>query len=69
MPILDNQSKLEATIEHDLRVRMQDLDDRLQRAEYAIYKTEKPDTRFERIYDQLSSLEANRKKDNKCSED
>ena len=39
------------------------LEDRMQAVEYALYKTEVPDTRFQSIYDKLSALEVTRAKD------
>ena len=35
----------------------------MQAVEYALYKTENPDTRFSAIYDKLSALEVTRAKD------
>ena len=35
----------------------------MQAVEYALYKTEVPDTRFQAIYDKLSALEVTRAKD------
>jgi len=42
---------------------MNDLNDRMSAAEYVIYKTETPDTRFTAIYDKLTHVEATREKD------
>ena len=42
---------------------LNDLTDRLQRVEYALYKSENPETRFDNIYAQLQSLETGRKQD------
>ena len=39
------------------------------RAEYALYKTEVPDTRFERLYKKLTHIEASRLKDKRNAED
>lgn len=63
MPILDNQLNLQNKIEFDLMVKLQDVTDRLEKVQYALYQTDVPDTRFNQIYDRLSWLEASRKKD------
>ena len=42
---------------------LNNLEDRMQAVEYALYKTEVPDTRFSAIYDKLSALEVTRAKD------
>lgn len=44
-------------------VRLNELTDRMEGVCYALYKSDNPDTRFERIYEKLSHLEATRKKD------
>ena len=46
MPILDNQLNLHNKIEIDLMVKIQDLTDRLEKVQYALYQTDIPDTRF-----------------------
>ena len=50
-------------------VKINDITDRLIRAEYALYKTETTDNRFDRIYDKLTHIEASRLKDKRCAED
>ena len=69
MPILDNQLELQTKIEQDVMTRLNDLQDRLVAAEYALFKVEVPDTRFERIYTKLTHFEASRKKDWKAVND
>ena len=54
---------LQQKIEFDIMVKINDLTDRLERVQYALYHTENPDNRFEKIYDQLASLESSRKLD------
>lgn len=61
MPILDNQTSIHQKIEFDVMTSLNDLTDRLQRVEYALYKSENPETRFDNIYEQLQSLETGRK--------
>ena len=46
----------------DITVKLDDLTDRLERVQYTLYQTENPDTRFDKIYEKLSFLEANRMK-------
>ena len=37
MPILDNQMKLQQKVEFDIEVKINDITDRLERAQYALY--------------------------------
>ena len=69
MPILDSQLQMQQRIEHEVMVKINDLTDRMIRAEYALYKTETTDNRFDRIYDKLTHIEASRLKDKRCAED
>ena len=69
MPILDNQLQMQQRIEHEVMVKINDIYDRLIRAEYALYKTEIPDTRFEKLYKKLTHIEASRLKDKRSAED
>lgn len=50
-------------------VKINDLSDRLIRAEYCLYKTEIPDTRFEKLYTKLTHIESSRLKDKRYAED
>ena len=56
-PLMDAHSDLKTKVEHDTVNQIQELYDRLGRVEYALYKTEDPDTRFEAIYDSLKRIE------------
>lgn len=60
---MDNQTLLQQKIEHEMTKQINSLEDRMQAVEYALYKTEEPDTRFTAIYDKLTHLEATRAKD------
>ena len=60
---------LQACIEYDLKVKISDLTDRLEAVQYTLYQTENPDTRFNKIYEKLSLLEAGRKKDHESATD
>ena len=62
-PVLENQAALQAKIQHDIDRSISAMNDRLERVEYALYKTKKPDTRFDKIYTELSSLQAQRRQD------
>ena len=44
-------------------VKLNDLTDRMEGVSYALYKSDNPDTRFEKIYQKLTHLEAARQKD------
>lgn len=61
--------ELQGKIEYDIMVKLEDLTDRLERVQYALYQTEDPDTRFEEIYDKLKSLETSRNKDIQSNRD
>lgn len=41
-------------------IKLNDLQDRMEGVSYALYKSDNPDTRFEKIYQKLSHLEAAR---------
>ena len=69
MPILDNQLSLQNKIEFDIMKRLEDHHDRLEAVEYALYKTENPDSRFEKIYASLAEYEVNRRMDKQSFED
>jgi len=62
-PLMDNQLLLQQKIEFDMVKQINDLNDRMSAAEYVIYKTETPDTRFTAIYDKLTHVETTREKD------
>lgn len=57
-PILDNQATLQAKVCNELDRNVEELFDRMEKVEFAVYRTEKADTRFEKIYAQLAELEA-----------
>ena len=50
-------------------VKVNDLLDRMEGVCYALYKTDNPDTRFEKIYQKLMNLEASRQKDSQFLND
>ena len=60
---------MQQRVEHDIMVKINDLSDRLIRAEYCLYKTEIPDTRFEKLYKKLTHIESSRLKDKRNAED
>lgn len=61
--------ELQGKIEYDIMVKLEDLTDRLERVQYALYQTEDPDTRFDEIYEKLKSLEISRNKDIQSNRD
>ena len=63
LPMLDNQTSLQAKLSQDVEKQLSELSDRLDRVEYALYRSDKPDTRFDKIYRQLEALETAHTKD------
>lgn len=62
-PLMDNQTLLQQKIEFEITKQLSNHEDRLNAAEYSLYKTDVPDTRFTSIYEKLTFLEASRQKD------
>ena len=60
---MDNQAEIQRKVEFDLKTQINELYDRMSAVEYALYKTEEPDTRFSAIYDKLTHIEMTRAKD------
>ena len=60
---MDNQAEIQKKVEFELKTQINELYDRMSAVEYALYKTEEPDTRFTEIYDKLSHVEMTRAKD------
>ena len=63
MPILDNQLSLQTKIEKVIQVKLENAIDEIARMQYALYQTEDSDTRFDKIYQKLTWLEASRQRD------
>ena len=63
LPMLENQKSLQAKLSGDVDKTLNELSDRLDRAEYALYRSDKADTRFDKIYSRLENLEITHKKD------
>ena len=61
---MENQLTLQTKIEGPMSNDINNLRDRMLAVEYALFKTEQPDTRFERIYDKMSAMETARIRDN-----
>ena len=62
-PLLDNQVEIQSKIENQIMVKINELTDQMEGVCYALYKSDNPDTRFEKIYQKLVHLEAARQKD------
>lgn len=62
-PLMNNQIDMQTKIEYDVEDKLNQLFDRMEAAEYVIYKTEKPDDRFTDIYERLTNVEKTRAQD------
>ena len=56
-PLLDNQLQMQTKMEENVMVKLNDLIVQMKDVSYALYKSENPDTRFEKIYQKLIQLE------------
>ena len=64
---MDNQLLLQRRVEFEQEKKIENHEDRLDAIEYALYKSEKTDTRFDKIYEKLNFLSENRVKDNETN--
>jgi hypothetical protein len=62
-PMIEAQAAISYRMTTQIDKKMSDLQDQVNRCEYILFKSENPDTRFEKIYEQLNSLSIVRKQD------
>ena len=63
LPMLENQQTLQNKLDKEVDKKLEELSERLGKAEYGLYRSDKPDTRFDKIYKRLEEVELAHRKD------